>query len=196
MDAPQEVRLVKTLDAPGNRIMVVEDDTTTRRLIEFLLENDGFKVYGFDNGQKALDQVAEVKPDLVVLDLMMPEMDGFQLGRELRARKEFNKVPILVLTAKDAKVDKYEAFKIGADGFMTKPFDSLELLYSIRAFLRLTTHQETGKRVSGNPVELAGVRLEPAKFQVTLRGEEIQLTRMETAILHYLMEHPGQVFSA
>lgn len=187
--------MAKTLDVPGNRIMVVEDDATTRRLIEFLLENDGFKVFGYENGQEALDHAGEVKPDLVVMDLMMPEMDGFELGRELRARKEFNKVPILVLTARDAKVDKYEAYKVGADGFMTKPFDSLELLYSIRAFLRLTSQQEA-KRIGGGPVEMGAVRLEPSKFQVTVNGDEIQLTRMETAILHFLMEHPGQVFSA
>ncbi|MDB5099383.1 MAG: OmpR [Cyanobacteria bacterium RYN_339] len=186
----------KTVEAPNNRIMVVEDDPTTRRLIEFLLENDGFKVFGFENGQDALQQAAEVRPDLVVMDLMMPDMDGFELGKELRARKEFNKVPILVLTARDTKVDKYEAFKVGADGFMSKPFDSLELLYSIRAFLRLTQQPEAKRIGGGNPVENGGIRLEPTKFNVTVYGQDIQLTRMETAILHYLMEHPGQVFSA
>lgn len=188
--------MARTAESPGHRIMVVEDDASTRRLIEFLLENDGFKVFGFENGESALAQADDVKPDLVVMDLMMPDMDGFQLGKELRARKEFNKVPILVLTARGETVDKYEAYKVGVDGYMTKPFDSLELLYSIRAFLRLTQQQEAKRIGGGNPIEVGAVRLEPSKFQVTVNGEDIQLTRMETAILHFLMEHPGQVFSA
>jgi DNA-binding response OmpR family regulator len=187
--------MVRSTETAGNRIMVVEDEPTMRRLIEFLLVNDGFTVHSFDSGQAALDNIAAIKPELIVMDLMMPEMDGFELGRRLRACSEYNKVPILVLTALDAKVDKYEAYNIGADGFLTKPFDSLELLYTIRAFLRLTSQHEA-KRLGGVPISVGGIKLDPAKFQATVLGEDIQLTRMETAILLYLMEHPGQVFSA
>jgi DNA-binding response OmpR family regulator len=175
-------------------VMVVEDDPSTRRLIEFVLEKEGFAVASFPNGRAALDALPEFSPDVVIADLMMPELDGIGLVRELRSRASLAKLPVLVLTAKDQVVSKYEAFSVGADDYITKPFDPLELVFRVRSYLRLLG----GEPAAAQPesLEVGRVRLEPAKFVALLEGREIQLTKLETAVLQYLMAHKDEVISA
>src|SRR5690349_5801022 len=120
-------------------ILVVEDEPSTQRLLDMILTSEGFKVHTCDNGADALGSIDAIKPDLVVLDLMMPQMDGFEFSRRVRERRAYDRLPILVLTAKEDTADRYEAFLAGATDFIRKPFDPLELLFRIRSSLRLTT---------------------------------------------------------
>lgn len=177
----------------SNRIAIVEDDPSTRRLIEFVLSKENFEVRAYANGKEALEALGEFSPDAVVADLMMPEMDGIELTKQLRARAEFNKVPILILTAKDQVVNKYEAFSAGADDYINKPFDPLELIFRVRSYLRLTSG---GAATAPERLEVGRVRLEPAMYLAVVDGQEVQLTKLETAVLEYLMQHKDEVISA
>jgi DNA-binding response OmpR family regulator len=177
----------------SSKILVVEDDPTVRRLVEFVLEQDGFEVFAFEGGAAALEALDAVAPDLAIVDLMMPDIDGIEVTRQIRARSQFNKTPILVVTAKTHTVDKYEAFSAGADDYIVKPFDPLELTFRVRSYLRLTSG-EGGQAIG--PLDLGRVRLEPARYTVFIDDQEIQLTKLETAVLHYLMSHRDEVISA
>jgi two-component system phosphate regulon response regulator PhoB len=177
-----------------NHIMIVEDDAAIRRLVTFLLQNEGFEVTASHDAREAWTSLdGQPPPDLVILDLMLPDQDGVTLGRDLRQRPGFERVPILALTARDQTVDKYEAYKAGFDGYLTKPFDPLELVYSIRAFLRLASPPDDASAPEIGPEQF---RLAPAKFTVQTEAVEVTLTRLETAVLQYLMRHPREVFSA
>lgn len=178
----------------NEKIVIVEDDVNTRRLLEFILDNEGYKPFAFEDAQAALDAVEEIRPDLAIVDLMMPDMDGVELSRKLRAQARYDKMPILVVTARDHAVDRYEAFAVGVDDYITKPFDTIELTCRVRAFLRLVGSRTPAEPMT--PIEVGGLKLDPARFTVTVRGQDIVLTRLETAILHYLMKHAGQVYSA
>lgn len=175
----------------GSSILVVEDEPQIRRLIEVLLDSEGFTVVACENGQRALEVVDETQPDLVLLDLMMPEMDGIMFAEKLRARPAFRTTPILVVTARDQQVDKYEAFKVGANAYLTKPFDPLELLFNVRSLLSLTQKEKQPLNLAAN-----GVELDQARYRVRVGEREVQLTKMETAVLAQLMKQPGRVFSA
>jgi two-component system alkaline phosphatase synthesis response regulator PhoP len=175
------------------RIMIVEDDPSAKRLLELILSSEGFKIAAFENGVDALGAIDRFRPDLVVLDLMMPEMDGIEFARNVRAKKEFDRLPLLVLTAREQKADKYEAFLAGADDYLVKPFDPMELLFRIKSALRLTSPE---RPMQGEAIEVGPVKLEPSKYQATVGGRTVILTKLETAILRYLMAHAGQVFSA
>ncbi len=173
--------------------MIVEDDPGIRRLVTFLLENAGFDVVAHEDARSARGALGDEPPDLILLDLGLPDMDGIDFARELRSRPGYQRVPIVALTARGLAVDKYEAFKAGFDGYFTKPFDPLELVYSIRAFLRLA---RPGYEVSAPELGPAGFRLAPAKFTVSTERGDFTLSRLETAMLLYLMKRPREVFSA
>jgi DNA-binding response OmpR family regulator len=176
-----------------SKIMVVEDDPTVRRLVEFVLDQEGFEVVSFEAGQDAIDALDALAPDLAIVDLMMPDIDGIEVTRQIRARSQFNRMPILVVTAKTHTVDRYEAFSAGADDFIVKPFDPMELTFRVRSYLRLTS---VGEGQSIGPLDCGRVRLEPARYTVYVDEREIQLTKLETAVLHYLMSHHDEVISA
>ncbi|MEB3329342.1 MAG: response regulator transcription factor [Candidatus Sericytochromatia bacterium] len=178
----------------GHHIAIIEDDPAIRRLVTFLLVHEGFEVTAHETVQHARDawQVGGY-PELLILDLMLPDEDGLSLCRSLREAPEAAHLPILALTARDQTVDKYEAYNAGFDGYLVKPFDPLELIYKIRAFLRLTSREGEGVPTELGP---ASFRLAPARFTVVVNGTDITLTRLETALLTHLMQHPGEVFSA
>ena len=177
----------------STKIMVVEDDPTVRRLVEFVLDQEGFEVMSFEGGMEAINALDTLAPDLAIVDLMMPDVDGIEVTRQIRARSQFNKVPILVVTAKTHTVDKYEAFSAGADDYIVKPFDPMELTFRVRSYLRLTAGDVGG---GVGPLDYGRVKLEPARYTVIIDEREIQLTKLETAVLHYLMSHRDEVISA
>jgi DNA-binding response OmpR family regulator len=177
-----------------NYITLVEDDEVVRRLVTFLLTNEGFELALYDGGAQARAGIASHRPDLVILDLVLPDDDGLNLCRWLRERPDTQSVPILALTARDQTVDKYEAYKAGFDGYIVKPFDQLELVFTIRAFLRLASGAQADD--SGRPMGPPHFRLYPARFLVSVAGQDITLTRMETAMLEHLMKTPRKVFPA
>jgi DNA-binding response OmpR family regulator len=177
----------------GHHIAIIEDDPAIRRLVTFLLTNEGFETAAYENVQQAREAWRSGYPDLLVLDLMLPDEDGLSLCRSLREAPEAGHLPVLALTARDQTVDKYEAYNAGFDGYLVKPFDPLELVYTIRAFLRLANQREDEPRGELGP---ATFRLSPARFTVTVNGEDVTLTRLETALLAHLVQRPREVFSA
>lgn len=173
--------------------MVVEDDLTVAGLIKFILGSEGFEVVTFGDGRSALEAFGQVRPDLVVLDLMMPGMNGYEFATAVRSRTEHQRLPILVVTASNQMDARYEAFQAGADDFVTKPFDARELLFRVKAFLRLTGGQAAS--APATPPE-AKLQVDPATMMATRGSRSVQLTPLETQVLQHLMANPDRIMSA
>jgi DNA-binding response OmpR family regulator len=173
----------------AERILVVDDEATIREVIRRYLERDGFEVMEAADGDTALDVVEEVEPDLVVLDLMLPGLDGLSLTRRLR---EYSAVPVIMLTAKGAVEDRIQGLELGADDYVVKPFDPKELASRVRAVLR---RSKEDAHLPGQLLELGGVNLDPNARTVTVRHEPVSLTAKEFDLLWFFMRHPRQVFS-
>jgi two-component system, OmpR family, response regulator RegX3 len=170
-----------------SRILVVDDEDSVRESVGYALEQEGFDVTLAANGEEAEGQISDDHFDLLILDIMMPGKSGLDICREVRAHSP---VPIILLTAKDAEVDKVVGLEVGADDYVTKPFSVRELLGRVRAQLR---RRELDRSVS--TIEAGPVSIDLARHLVTVRGEPINLTRSEFQVLRLLAENPGQVFS-
>lgn len=179
----------------NHEILVVEDEEGIREAIAIYLSHAGFHVIEAENGRDGLEKFAKHKPDLAVVDIMMPEMDGFAMVSRIR---ETSDIPVLFLSAKSEDVDKLHGFTIGADDYLTKPFSSLELVARVKALLRRYEQILDLKNGSDTPTVLTngGLELNPATKEVLVNGEPVHLTPKEFSILELLMRHPGQVFSA
>jgi two-component system response regulator RegX3 len=179
---------------PGSgegRILVVDDEPSVRESVGYALEQEGFEVTLAASGEEAEERLAEGDFDLLVLDIMMPGKSGLDVCREVRERSP---VPIILLTAKDAEVDKVVGLEVGADDYVTKPFSVRELLGRVRAQLRRRElDRSTGN--SGSAIRSGPVTIDLARHLVTIRGEPVNLTRSEFQVLRLLAENPGQVFS-
>ena len=173
------------------RILVVDDDPGILDVLRFSLASEGFVVDAVAEGEAALTGGRSGDYDLLVLDVMLPDVPGTEVCRRLRA--EGNAVPILMLTARDAEVDRVVGLELGADDYVAKPFSRAELVSRVRAILR---RRELDRAESTAPVrELGGLRLDFASHEVRVDGEPVQLTPSEFKILALLAEQPGQVFS-
>jgi DNA-binding response OmpR family regulator len=171
------------------RILVVEDELPMRTVLRDCLERQGYRVLLAENGESGLGKAMEEKPDLIVLDVMMPKLDGFALCTELRRLS--NPVPILILTAKGRVEDKVRGLDIGADDFLSKPFSRDELLARVRALLRRTERVAKVLTV----VEFGSVRLDFVKQLAWRDGESLALTAKEFGMLKLMLEHPGEPVS-
>lgn len=169
-------------------VLVVEDEPDIRSLIVHHLERDGFRCRTAGNGADALAAVRAGAPDLVVLDLMLPGMDGLEVCRRLRA--DAAALPIIMLTAKADEVDRVVGLEVGADDYVVKPFSPKELVARVRAVLRRARPTE-----SARPLTAGGIALDPARHQVTVAGAPVTLTPKEFELLHTLMESAGRVLS-
>ena len=159
------------------------------RLIELYLREDGYRVAKAYDGEAGLAQASATHPDLVILDLMLPKVDGFEVCRSLR---EESRVPVIMLTARDAEADKLRGFDLGADDYVTKPFSPPELLARVRAVLRRSAEAEDG----GPQVTTAGdLTIDFARHAVLLGGRAVSLTPTEFNLLQVLAREPGRVFS-
>ena len=176
-------------------ILVVDDEQAIADLIEIHLLAEGYRVRKADNGADALRIVAEEDPDLIVLDIMMPGMDGLEVCRAIRRERN---VPILMLSAKSEDVDKILGLKTGADDYLTKPFNPLELVARVKAQLRRYLSLNPASAAAREPGVLAvgGLRIDPLGRSVFKDGREIALTPTEFDILLLLASHPGRVFSS
>jgi two-component system, OmpR family, response regulator RegX3 len=172
------------------KLLLVEDEKSIVEGLAITLEAEGFQVAWVNDGLDALPAFDRVRPDLVVLDLMLPGMSGTDICRELRTRTD---VPIIMLTARDAEVDRVVGLELGADDYVTKPFSTRELLARIRAVLRRAPHVESTDH--GRPVEAAGVRLDRARHEVRVDGATVELPPKEFELLAYLLEHAGRVLT-
>jgi two-component system alkaline phosphatase synthesis response regulator PhoP len=172
------------------KILVVDDDKKTVDLVKLYLEKDGYQVLTAYDGLQALELVRQKQPDLMVLDLMLPGMDGLDVCRILRG--EGNKVPIIMLTAKTTEMDKLIGLDLGADDYVTKPFSPRELLARVRAVLRRVGEEEH----EGPPeVRFGDLLVDFVRHQVQVEGKPVRLTPTEFKLLEVLIREPGRAFS-
>jgi two-component system, OmpR family, response regulator MprA len=171
------------------RILVADDDRAIRESVERALELEGYDVLTASDGTRALAAIEAARPDLLILDVMMPGIDGLMVCRVLRAQR--SPLPILMLTALTQTADRVEGLDAGADDYLPKPFELDELLARIRALLRRTPALETGRE----PLAVADLRLEPGTRRVFRGGDEVELTRTEFDLLELLMRNAGIVLT-
>ena len=171
-------------------ILVVDDEASIAEAVRARLESEGFRVLVAFDGPQALEAARSDRPDLVVLDLMLPGMDGLEVCRELQRDRW---VPVLMLTARTEEADKIAGFAVGADDYLTKPFSLRELAVRVRAILR--RRDRAAAPEPGGPVELGGLAIDGARRRVFVDGEEIGLTPLEFDILLTLAREPGVVFT-
>jgi two-component system response regulator RegX3 len=177
---------------PASRILVVDDESSVRESVGYALEQEGFEVTLAADGEDAEGKLSDGHFDLLILDIMMPGKSGLDICREVRAESP---VPIILLTAKDAEVDKVVGLEVGADDYVTKPFSVRELLGRVRAQLRRRELDRTSVSGESASIEAGAVRIDLARHLVTVRGEPVNLTRSEFQVLRLLAGKPGQVFS-
>ena len=177
----------------ARRILVIEDNPDLAELLILHLQDAGYAVQHADNGRKALQWLAQESVDLVILDLMLPDIDGLDLCRRLRARADY--LPILMLTAKSTEFDRVLGLEVGADDYVTKPFSIRELLARIKAlFRRAEAMTETALEAQPSMV-FDGLSIDPSRRRVTLDGAEVHLTGREFDLLAHFASHPGLVYS-
>jgi len=172
-------------------IIIVEDEPDIADLVAHYLRQDGFQTEIISDGARALERIRKASPDLVVLDLMLPEMDGLEICRALRTEDRFKSLPIIMLTAKSGESDKVAGLEIGADDYITKPFSPRELVARVRALLRRRMQQTESKA----PLKYGRLMLDPDRHQVEYGGKTVELTAKEFSLLQYLMKHRGRVVS-
>ncbi|MDA3626009.1 response regulator transcription factor [Saccharopolyspora oryzae] len=175
------------------RILVVDDDRAVRESLRRSLQFNGYQVELAADGQQALDQLAASRPDAMVLDVMMPRLDGLEVARRLRSTGD--DLPILVLTARDAVSDRVAGLDAGADDYLPKPFALEELLARLRALLRRASPPEAGLDDHPAALRFADLELDPGTREVRRGERPISLTRTEFALLELLMAHPKQVLT-
>jgi DNA-binding response OmpR family regulator len=173
----------------GNRIAVVDDEPDIIHLLSIHLKKAGFSVDSFLNGTSLLKFLAASIPDLVILDLMLPDLDGFELCKMMKNDSRYSSIPVIMLTAKGQESDKVTGLELGADDYLTKPFSPRELIARVKAVLRRTTTSERGTLFIG------GITIDPERFEVIVEQQPVTLTPVEFKILHLLAQNPGKVFS-
>ena len=172
------------------RILLVDDELPIQTLLSYPLQKDGYEVVTAADGQEALQRFQEVAPDLVVLDVTMPRMDGLEVCRRLRARSS---VPIIMLTARSEELDKVVGLELGADDYITKPFSMQEFRSRVKAALRRSQMAPAARDRA--VLERAGLRIDPSKRLVTLQGRPVATTFVEFEILAAMASHPGRVYT-
>ena len=172
------------------KILVVEDEASFSEALEFLLGKEGFSVVSADTGAEALRKFDQGGIDLVLLDLMIPEVSGTEVCRQIRAK---SRVPIIMLTAKDSEVDKVVGLEIGADDYVTKPYSSRELVARIRAVLR----RNSGEAIDNEPgvMSVGSIRMDVDRHQVVVNGIPVSLPLKEFELLEFLMRNAGRVLT-
>jgi DNA-binding response OmpR family regulator len=170
-------------------ILVVDDEPTIVEVVELYLKREGYRVITAHDGSSALQVVAERKPDLIILDLMLPGLNGFEITQRLRASGH---VPIIMLTARSEEADRIVGLELGADDYVTKPFSPRELVARVKAVLRRMT---AGASTPAQVLTLGGLRLDVGARAVTLDEQPVALTVREFDLLLFLMRNPGQVFT-
>ncbi|XWX05606.1 response regulator transcription factor (plasmid) [Aggregatilineales bacterium SYSU G02658] len=180
------------------QVLIVEDERTIREVVRRYLEVDGFNVHEAEDGQQALHILTAKAIDLIILDIMIPKLDGFALARKLRTPSEYvsmatsGEVPIIFLTARKDEKDRLDGFAFGGDDYLTKPFSPRELLARVKAVLRRST---VGALGTEEPIQVDRLRLDPRSRSVTVDERTVTLTAKEFDLLWFLARHPHQVFS-
>lgn len=177
---------------PREKILVVEDERNIQELLQYNLAKEGYVVVPVTSGEEALRAASTELPDLVLLDLMLPGVDGLEVCRRLTREPRTQGVPIVMLTAKGEEADIVTGLELGADDYITKPFSPRVLIARIRAVLRRQTSEPVDQSAT---VKLHGLVIHPGRHEVLVDGESVVLTPTEFRVLHYLASRPGWVFT-
>lgn len=176
----------------NKKILIVEDEKTISDIIQFNLMKEGFEVETAYDGKAGLEKALNGKPDLILLDLMLPLMDGFQVCKRVR---EVSNVPILMLTAKEEEVDKVLGLELGADDYITKPFGMRELIARIKANIRRVDLMSSMQSAPSNVKEFGNLTIDLNRYEIRKNGQVLELTLREFELLKYLAERENRVFS-
>ncbi|MGF0140710.1 response regulator YycF [Streptococcus alactolyticus] len=179
------------------KILIIDDEKPISDIIKFNLNKEGYETITAFDGREALKKFEEESPDLIILDLMLPELDGLEVAKEVRKTSH---IPIIMLSAKDSEFDKVIGLEIGADDYVTKPFSNRELLARVKAHLRRTENIESAvaeenASTTGSEIVIGDLKILPDAFVAQKRGEDIELTHREFELLHHLATHMGQVMT-
>lgn len=173
-------------------IAIIEDEQNIVELVKYNLDREGYTTISANNGRRGLDLVRQELPDLVILDLMMPEMDGLTVCKQLRADQQTKSIPIIILTAKSEEADRVLGLEMGADDYVTKPFSPRELVARVRAVMR-----RAGKGSEDEPelIEIGEIKMDLRQHLVKVRNQEVELTPKEFDFLKLLLVNPGRAFT-
>ncbi|MCT3023531.1 DNA-binding response regulator [Pediococcus pentosaceus] len=174
------------------KILVVDDEKPISDIVKFNLDKEGYDVVTAYDGEEALAQVEEEKPDLILLDLMLPKIDGLEVARQVRAK---HNIPIIMVTAKDSELDKVVGLELGADDYVTKPFSNRELVARVKANLRRQDQLQQDDETVKNNIKIGPLVINSDSYSVTRDGMQLDLTHREFELLHYLAQHTGQVMT-
>lgn len=173
------------------KILVVDDEKPISDIVKFNLTKEGYEVITAYDGEEALQKVEDESPDLILLDLMLPKIDGLEVARRVRAK---HSIPIIMVTAKDSELDKVVGLELGADDYVTKPFSNRELVARVRANLR-RQDQLVSAEQENNDIKVGDLDINPDAYAVSRHGEQLDLTHREFELLYYLAQHMGQVMT-
>ena len=179
------------------KILIIDDEKPISDIIKFNLNKEGYETITAFDGREALKKFEEESPDLIILDLMLPELDGLEVAKEVRKTSH---IPIIMLSAQDSEFDKVIGLEIGADDYVTKPFSNRELLARVKAHLRRTENIESAvaeenASTTGSEIVIGDLEILPDAFVAQKRGEDIELTHREFELLYHLATHMGQVMT-
>ena len=174
------------------KILIVEDEADIAKLVKFYLDKEGFQTNVAKSGGEALKHLKSERPDLVILDLMLPEMDGIEVCKKVRSAPDTALIPIIMLTAKAEESDIIVGLELGADDYVTKPFSPKALVARVKALLRRLSREPDDQRSSFTFGPLA---MDLARHEVTVEGKEVSLTAKEFGLLEFLLRHPGRVLT-
>lgn len=173
-------------------ILLVDDDEDILELLEYNLSTEGFEILKAQDGEEAMELATSKLPDLILLDIMLPEKDGLQIIRELRQQRSTRHIPVIFLTAKDSEVDEIVGLEMGADDYIVKPISIRKLVARVKAALRKPAN---ATRPSEGILRFGELEIDPDAYQVHIEGDEVKFTKKEFEVLAYLASHPGRVIT-
>ncbi|WP_028784451.1 response regulator YycF [Thalassobacillus devorans] len=176
----------------SQKILVVDDEKPIADILKFNLEKEGYSVVCAYDGDEAIELADQENPDLILLDIMLPNKDGNEVCREVRKK---HNMPIIMLTAKDSEIDKVLGLELGADDYVTKPFNNRELIARVKANLRRRFQEPEDEATQSKDIKIGRLVIHPDAYTVTRDGDYIELTHREFELLHYLARHTGQVMT-
>lgn len=176
----------------GKKILVIEDDEDVLELVRYNLTREGYEVMSAETGETGLASASSDVPDLILLDLMLPEIDGFEVCRSLKRDRSTESIPIVMITARGEEPDIVTGLELGADDYITKPFSPRVLIARIRAVLRRRKAKATD---NSTVISIRGLTIDPQRYEVRYEGRSLSLTSAEFRLLHFLARKPGRVFS-
>lgn len=177
----------------SKRVLAIEDEADILEVIEYNLDREGFDVITSRNGEDGLELIRKNHPDLVLLDLMLPDLDGLEICRKIRSDDEIKQIPVIMVTAKDTESEVVLGLGVGADDYVTKPFNPRELIARVKAVLRRAS--TTSMEGSETEIKRGPITILPARHKVLLEGEPVDFTATEFSLLRFLAESPGRVYS-